>query len=360
MKYFFLVGEASADLHTSHLIGTLHQQEPAATFVGFGGDLMEEAGCTILHHYREMAFMGIAAVLKNWRKVRRNFRLAKEALLREQPDVLFLVDYPSFNLRMGDFCRKHLPKTKIIYYIPPKVWAWKRWRVHKIGRLCDEIWGIFPFEPAFYARYGYTCRYVGNPTFEELSDLGVGAVLDRGREGADILLVPGSRPHEIAHCLPRMIHAAKQVTRELDAPANIVIAGAPGVEPAFYAHLAEGLPVVFGATHELMQSARAAVVNSGTATLEAAILRCPQVAVYHVGCPAWLEKLLRRWLFPKGFFFTLPNIILGEEVVQECIGYRFREENVAQELSRLLTDAAYCAAQQQAYDAIRIRLSVSQ
>lgn len=355
MKYFFLVGEASADLHTSHLIESLRVQEPDATFVGLGGDLMAEAGCTILHHYREMAFMGIAAVVKNWRKVRRNFRIAREALLREQPDVLFLVDYPSFNLRMGAFCRRHLPSTKIIYYIPPKVWAWKRWRVHKIGRLCDEIWGIFPFEPAFYARYGYTCRYVGNPTANQLKHSDHQSPIINHQ--SYLLLVPGSRKNEILHCLPRMIRAAKQVVSECaDNETRIVIAGAPGVEPVFYLPLAEGLPVVFGNTHHMMQNARAAVVNSGTATLEAAILRCPQVAVYHVGCPAWLEKLLRRWLFPKGFFFTLPNIILGREVVQECIGYRFTEDAVAQDLRRLLTDADYRTAQQNAYAEIASRL----
>lgn len=347
MTCFFLVGEASGDLHASRLVQDILRERPTWRCVGFGGDEMERAGCTLVRHYRHLAFMGVRAVVEHWRDVRDNFRIAREALLSERPDVLVLVDYPSFNLRMAAFARKHLPGVRIIYYIPPKIWAWKRWRVHRIARLCDEVLGIFPFEPAFYARYGYACTYVGNPTAESLRPLA-----EEETERTTCLLVPGSRRSEIAHCLPRMIAAARVAMRRTGENLPLVIAGAPGVDEAFYAPLSDGLPVRFGCTHNLMREARVAVVNSGTATLEAAVLHCPEVAVYHVGCSPWLEKCLRRLLFPKGFFFTLPNIIAGREVVKECIGYRFTVEQVSDELTRLLTDAPHRAAQRDAFQGI--------
>ncbi|MBR4431566.1 MAG: lipid-A-disaccharide synthase, partial [Paludibacteraceae bacterium] len=154
-RYFVIAGEASGDLHGAELIRQLRLRDPQAQCSGLGGDRMEAAGCRLHQHIRNMAFMGFAAVLKNLGQVRRNFRIAEQALLADAPDALILIDYPSFNLRMAKFCRKHLPDTRIYYYIPPKVWAWKRRRIHAISRLCDEVLGIFPFEPAFYAQYGY-------------------------------------------------------------------------------------------------------------------------------------------------------------------------------------------------------------
>ena len=148
--YFIIAGEASGDLHAAELITQIRQREPDSRIAGLGGERMAATGCFLYQDYRKMAFMGIAAVLWHWRDVRDNFRIAREALLSEQPDTLILIDYPSFNLQMAAFCRKHLPNTKIYYYIPPKVWAWKRRRIHAIARLCDEVLGIFPFEPAFY------------------------------------------------------------------------------------------------------------------------------------------------------------------------------------------------------------------
>ena len=164
MKYFIIAGEASGDLHGSNLMKALRAKDPQALFVGLGGDKMREEGCDIRVDYREMAYMGFVAVIANLHKVRRNMRIAQEALLTEKPDTLILIDYPSFNLRIAKFCHKHLPETRIIYYIPPKIWAWKEWRVHQIARYAHDILGIFPFEPAFYAKHGYQCQYVGNPT----------------------------------------------------------------------------------------------------------------------------------------------------------------------------------------------------
>lgn len=307
---------------------------------------MKDAGCRLYLHYRHMAFMGFAAVLHHWRDVRRNFRIAKEALLAEKPDVLILIDYPSFNLRMAAFCRKHLPETKIYYYIPPKVWAWKRRRIHAIARLCDEVLGIFPFEPSFYARYGYRCTYVGNPTVEEVAEgsnsnnpnnpNSPNSPNNSGTPG--IVLLPGSRESEVRHCLPRMLEAARRFPEY-----GITVCAAPGMEDTFYSpYLREGETLTRD-TYAAVAGAAAAVVNSGTATLEAALLRCPQVAVYHLACSGLLRYT--RWLLQPMLFsirwFTPVNIVAGRELIKECIANDFTVEKVAAELERLLTDEGY-------------------
>ena len=206
MKYFLIAGEASGDKHAAALMVQIKQRDPQAQFVGLGGSQMAAAECRLYQDYSHMAFMGFAAVLANIGQIRRNFRIAREALLSERPDVLILVDYPSFNLRMAAFCRKHLPSTRIMYYVPPKVWAWKRRRIHQLARLCDEILGIFPFEPDFYAKYGYHCTYVGNPTAEQITNY-QSPIANRQ---SSIVLLPGSRESEVRHCLPRMLDAARR------------------------------------------------------------------------------------------------------------------------------------------------------
>ena len=358
MRYFLITGEASGDLHAARLIEELRKRDSAASFTGFGGDRMRDAGCEILVHYREMAYMGIVAVLQNLGKVRRNFRTAKVGLLREKPDVLVLIDYPSFNLKMAAFCRKHLPATKIYYYIPPKVWAWKTWRVHRIARLCDEVLGIFPFEPAFYAGYGYHCRYVGNPTAEEIA-LWKTQHESIPRENL-IAILPGSRKGEISKCLPTMLAAAKRVAEQIAKQEGeryeIVVAGAPGIDDAFYAPYLRGTSIrCTRDTYRLVSQAAAAVVNSGTATLETALLSCPQVAVYHIACSKHL-----MWLKPIIFsipYFTLVNLIAEREVIKELVGGYFTQSNIEQELTRLLTEAAYRQRMTEAYEDISRRLS---
>lgn len=338
-KYFLIAGEASGDLHAAALIEQLRVQEPEAQIAGLGGDLMAAAGCRLYQDYRHMAFMGIAAVLRNLGAVRRNFHIAEQALLKESPDALILIDYPSFNLRMADFCRRHLPKAKIYYYIPPKVWAWRKWRVHRIARLCDAVLGIFPFEPAFYARYGYSCTYVGNPTEERLrpilQTLRKSSILS---DKSYIAILPGSRPSEVTHCLPRMLEAARRFPEY-----NIVITAAPGLENGFYApYLREG-ETLSRDTYTTVQYAKVAIVNSGTATLETALLRCPQVAVYHL---AWsrliglLRPFAQRWIFSIPYF-TLVNILAGKEAIRELVANDFTTDKVAAELQRLLTDEVY-------------------
>ncbi len=281
--------------------------------------------------------MGIAAVVRHWRDVKDNFRIAREALLSEQPDTLVLIDYPSFNLRMAAFCRKHLPKTRIIYYIPPKVWAWKKRRVHRIARLCDEVLGIFPFEPAFYAKYGYRCTYVGNPTAEEIERFVQSRKTANAQSRETIALLPGSRPSEISNSLPRMMDAARRFPDY-----HLVVCAAPGIEDAFYTPYLRAGETLTRDTYATVQQASAAVVNSGTATLETALFGCPQVAVYHLAY-SWFFALI-RWAQPFVFsirYFTLVNIIAGKEVIKEYLANDFTADNVAAELQRLLTDEVY-------------------
>ena len=307
---------------------------------------MAEAGCTLHQHIRHMAFMGFAAVLANLGQVRRNFRIAEKALLQEQPDVLIIIDYPSFNLRMAAFCRKHLPNTRIVYYIPPKVWAWKRRRIHRIAKLCDQVLGIFPFEPDFYARFGYTCTYVGHPTVEQMNSLSAKrsfseAVFQRSDLSAKrsyIAILPGSRPSEIAHCLPKMLQAAEPF-----ADYALKVCAAPGIEDDFYTPYLKGTRATLTRdTYATVQQAAAAIVNSGTATLETALIGCPQVAVYHLACARLIGWI--RWAQPLLFsipYFTPVNIMAQKQVIRECIADRFTVANVSNELNRLLHDEAY-------------------
>lgn len=336
-KYFLIAGESSGDGHAATLMAKIHQREPEAVFVGFGGDKMQQAGCRIIRHLRHMAFMGFAEVISHWKEVRENFRMAHQALLSEQPDVLILIDYPSFNLRIAKFCKHHLPKTKIYYYIPPKVWAWKRRRIHQMARLCDEVWAIFPFEPAFYARYGYTCRYVGNPTAEAVEGF-VQSNKKKVQRDHIIAILPGSRSSEITHCLPKMLEAARRFSDY-----TITVCAAPNISDDFYApYLREG-ETLTRETYAAIRQASAAIVNSGTATLETALLDCPQVAVYHLACPR-IVGLLRAWIQPILFsikHFTLVNIISEKEVIKEFIANEFTVDNIFAELQRLLTDEAY-------------------
>lgn len=354
MKFFLISGEASGDLHAANLIRALRLQDTQSSFVGLGGDKMRAEGCDIRVDYRDMAYMGVVAVLQNLDKVKRNFRIAKQTLLQERPDVLILIDYPSFNLKMAKFCKKHLPHTKVVYYIPPKIWAWKKWRVHTIAKYCDEILGIFPFEPDFYAKYGYQCRYIGNPTADSIrsfnlqrSDLPSTAKRSTNPSEAysspkgDILptiaLLPGSRRSEISHCLPTMLQAARQVAKD---QYSIVVAAAPGIEDSFYDSFLLSSEMLTRDTYSLVASAQAAVVNSGTATLETALIGCPQTAVYHVAGSKYLEKFLRPIMFSIPHF-TLVNIIPNQEIIQELIASRFTVDNVAAELNRLLHDESY-------------------
>lgn len=339
MKYFIIAGEASGDLHASNLMKVLRQKDAQALFVGLGGDRMRKEGCKMFVDYREMAYMGFVAVLKNLDKVKRNFRIAKQSLLQEQPDVVVLIDYPSFNLKIAKFCKKHLPQTKVCYYIPPKIWAWKEWRVHAIAKYCDQILGIFPFEPAFYNKYGYNCSYIGNPTADCIREFkaNTSSLNDTCPPcKATIAILPGSRPSEIAHCLPVMLNAVRKISA--DSYQTIVVA-APGIDELFYQPYLQN-EILTRDSYTVLAKAEAAVVNSGTATLEAALIGCPQTAVYHVAGSKYLEKILKPIMF-RIKHFTLVNIISNSEVIQELVASRFTQENIEEELTRLLYDESY-------------------
>ena len=355
MKYFLIAGEASGDLHASNLMKALRAKDPQAVFVGLGGDKMRAEGCDIRVDYRDMAYMGFVAVIANLHKVRRNLRIAQQSLLSEQPDNLVLIDYPSFNLRIAKFCHQHLPNTRIIYYIPPKIWAWKEWRVHQIAQYSDQILGIFPFEPAFYAKYGYKCHYVGNPTADSIREFQYSSVNAQSTVVNDslsarpsIAILPGSRSSEISHCLPVMLAAARQVASDRY---QIIVGAAPGIDDAFYLPYLKN-EVLTRNPYTILTRAQAAVVNSGTATLETALIGCPQTAVYHVAGSRYLEWLLKPILF-KIRYFTLVNIIPNKEVIQELVGRRFTEENIVTELTRLLDDQPYRAQMLADYACIR-------
>lgn len=363
MKYFLIAGEASGDMHAARLIRSLRQTDASAQFVGMGGMLMQQEGCRLVQNYENMAFMGVVAVLKNLSAVRRNFAIAKQTLLHEHPDALILIDYPTFNLKIAKFCRRHLPRTKIYYYIPPKVWAWKSWRVHRIARYTDKVLAIFPFEPAFYARYGYKAEYMGNPTMDAIrewkkecaTDMNsqLTAINGDSQSSNTLAILPGSRKHEIEKCLPKMLTAARRIQADMP-DLRIVVLGAPGVHPGFYHQFLQGETILFGQTYNTVAQARAAIVNSGTATLETALLGCPQVSVYHIAMGR-LVGLFRDLLF-KIPHFTLVNIIAGKEVIQEKIAYLFTVDEVEKETRRLLTDNLYRQQMESGYRMIANRL----
>jgi lipid-A-disaccharide synthase len=337
MKYYVLAGEASGDLHASNLIKEISLIDSHAQFRGFGGDLMEKAGMTVLKHYRDMAFMGLVPVIMNFRTIQKNFRFCEDDILAFQPDVLILVDYPGFNLRMARFAKARGIRT--FYYISPKIWAWKEERVHKIKAYIDDMFSILPFETEFYKKYNYQVNYVGNPLLDAILEKKTGTDFPKFRaennlpEKPVLALLPGSRKGEISVLLPTMLAAAAQFPEF-----QCVIAGAPNMGIEFYQPFMAGsqVPVIWGKTSEILMHSRIAIVSSGTATLETAIMNVPQVVVYQL-TPNWLFKYLKKF-FLKTRWVSLVNIILGREAVCELIQSDFTLKKVVHELKRILHD----------------------
>ena len=336
MKYYVLAGEASGDLHAANLIKEIHLIDSDAQFRGFGGDLMENAGMTVLKHYRDMAFMGLVPVLMNIRTIRKNFRFCEQDILAFKPDVLILVDYPGFNLRMAKFAKAHGIRT--FYYISPKIWAWKEARVHKVKAYVDEMFTILPFETEFYKKYDYPVNYVGNPLLDAI--LEKKTEIDYQRFFAEnklpekpvLAVLPGSRKGEISVLLPIMLEAAAHFPEY-----QCVIAGAPNMGKEFYQPFMKEnqAPIIWGKTYEILIHSRIAIVSSGTATLETAILNVPQVVVYQM-TPNWLFKYLKFFLITK--WVSLVNIILGREAVTELIQSDFTLKKVVSELEKILNN----------------------
>ena len=334
MVYMLIAGEASGDLHASHLMASIRRHDPKAQFVFLGGDLMAaQAGREPVVHYRDMAYMGFSEVIRNIGSIRRNLKLARKVLEKVRPDCLILIDYPSFNLKVA--ATAHNAGIPVYYYISPKVWAWKEWRVKTIKELVDKMFVIFPFEVEWYrSRHGMDVTYVGNPSIAEI-DAAIAAAPDADeftsrhklRQRPIIALLPGSRLGEIRNNLPVMLKAAAAFVQY-----QAVVAGAPGIEPEFYAQFGK-FPVVTGDTMNLLAVCRAALVTSGTATLEAALAGVPQVACYRANGSELSYKIMQRLLSVD--FVTLPNLILGREAIAEKLLHQCTPVAVAEALSPL-------------------------
>ena len=335
MKYYVLAGEASGDLHASNLIREISLIDPQAQFRGFGGDLMENAGMIVLKHYRDLAFMGIVPVIMNIRTIQKNFRFCEMDMLEFNPDVLILIDYPGFNLRMAKFAKEQRIRT--FYYISPKIWAWKEARVHKVKAFVDDMFTILPFETEFYRKYNYPVSYVRNPLLDAILQKKTAPEFPRFftennlPDKPVLALLPGSRKGEISVLLPTMLEAAAQFPEF-----QCIIAGAPNMGIEFYQPFMKGskVPVLWGKTYEILIHSRVAIVSSGTATLETAILNVPQVVVYQL-TPNWLFTPLKKF-FLKTKWVSLVNIILGREAVAELIQSDFTLKNVIGELNKIV------------------------
>lgn len=353
MRYFIIAGEASGDLHGSNLMRELKEVDPKAQFCFLGGDLMSAQGGELIKHYREMAFMGFVNVLRNAGKVIDNMNLCKKSIVAFKPDVVILIDYPSFNLRIAEFVKKniHIP---VYYYISPKLWAWKEFRIKSIKKYVDNMFTIFPFETEFYKKHGYEVEYVGNPSVDSIASRPMQDESINNFCNANdidntpiIALLPGSRKQEIRACLPTMLEAAKNFDRY-----QIVVTGAPGVSPNFYNEIADmqGVKIVFDQTYRLLSQSDAAIVNSGTATLETALIGTPQIVVYQLAMSR--VAMLLKPILIKTKYVSLVNIIAGKEVVTELLGHHFTAENLTKELSVLLNDSKRLLAMKEDYRAI--------
>lgn len=351
MKYFLIAGEASGDLHGAELIKSLQERDAEAECRFLGGDLMAAAaGTAPLVHYRDMAYMGFIEVARHLRTILGFMRTAKDAITQWRPDAVVLIDYPSFNLKVARHA--HTLGIPVIYFISPKVWVWKEWRVKDIKRYVDEMCCILPFEPEFYRRHNYRATYVGNPTMSEIrratatmpgrDEFCTAHGLDAARP--IIALVPGSRAKEIRDNLPTMVAAAGRHTS-----CQMALAVAPGMDRHIYDHVLGGAPVtlVEGATWELVHHARAALVTSGTATLETAMLATPQVACFRMNGKKWLYNFYRRLL--KGKYVTLPNLIANAPIIPELLLHQCTPTTIDRHLTQLLDDGPQRQAQLDGY-----------
>ena len=354
MKYYLIVGEASGDLHASNLMKSLKASDPTAEFRFFGGDLMTEVGGERVKHYKELAYMGFIPVLLHLRTIFRNMELCKEDIRSWNPDVLILVDYPGFNLKIAEYI-KRFTSIPVYYYISPKIWAWKEYRIKNIRRDVDELFSILPFEVPFFEEHQYPIHYVGNPCVdavqayrEEHSETLQDFVSANGLEHKPIIaLLAGSRKQEIKDNLPMMLEAAKDFVKDY----QLVLAGAPSMDASSYQpYLREDVPVtiVFGQTYRLLQQSKAALVTSGTATLETALFKVPQVVCYYVAFGKFVSWLRKKILKVK--FISLVNLVANREVVRELVADGMTVDNVRNELDALLNDESYRGKMLAEYD----------
>ena len=372
MKYYLIVGEARGDLHASHLMRSLKKHDAEAEFRFFGGDLMAAEGGTLVKHYRELAYMGFVPVLLHLRTIFRNMAFCKRDITEWQPDAVILVDYPGFNLDIAKYLRSEKLKTengkvsgnhhpKVYYYISPKIWAWKEYRIKNIRRDIDELFSILPFEVDFFEKkHHYPIHYVGNPTADEVRQFK--AEYKETREEFSrrhdmpsakpiIALLAGSRKQEIKDNLPAMIEAADGF-----ADYELVLAGAPSIERSYYDKFIGGTRVRFidNDTYALLSHSAAALVTSGTATLETALFDVPQVVCYKTPVPRLIRFAFNHIIKVK--YISLVNLIADREVVPELLADRFSVANIRHELSRNLTDSEVTAHMMRGYGSVHERL----
>ena len=342
MKYYIIAGEASGDLHASNLMQAIKEKENNAEFRFFGGDLMQQVGGTLVKHYRELAFMGFVPVLLNLKTILRNLEICKKDIVEFAPDVVILVDYPGFNLKIAKYLKLNT-SIPVTYYISPKIWAWKEYRIKDFKKYVDQMLCILPFEVDFYKKHNYPVNYVGNPTvdaiekrenknqtFQEFIDL------HKLEDKPIIAILAGSRKQEIEDNLPHMLKAI-----EVFKSHQVVIAGAPGIDKDFYDKTLDdnNATLLFGQTYNILSQANVALVTSGTATLETALLNVPQVVCYKTPVPN-----LIYWAFKNLFhapYISLVNLIADKKVVRELFAKFFSVENIHDETEKLLFDPEY-------------------
>lgn len=354
MKYYLIAGEASGDLHGSNLMKELLATDAGLEFRYFGGDLMHKVGGNLVKHYREMAFMGFLDVFLNIKIIKRNMEFCKKDLLEFQPDVLILIDYPGFNLRIAEFAKQN--NIKVYYYISPKLWAWKEYRVKKIKAFVDEMFTIFPFETEFYRKHGFKVNYVGNPLMDSIQEYKNTAqkketffVKNKLDNRPVIALLSGSRIKEIKRILPVMVKASEGLPEF-----QFVIAGVRSLEKNAYDKIIgdRDIPIIFDQTYDLLNQAYVAVVASGTAVLETALFNVPQTVLYKVEGGWFMDVLMRNFVL-KTKWISLPNIILGKSAVRELIQKEMTVKKVRGELNKLLSDSGYRSGIVQDYNRLK-------
>jgi len=350
MKYYIIAGEASGDLHGSNLIKELKGLDAAADIRCWGGDKMQSAGGTLVKHYRELAFMGFTEVLMNLRTIFRNLKFCKEDILQFKPDVLILIDYPGFNLRIAKWAKQQ--GIKIIYYISPQVWAWKANRVKMMKQCIDKMLVILPFEKDYYQnKWNWEVEYVGHPLVEEIERHKVQGTRDKFAERPIVALLPGSRKQEIKKKLPVMLEVSKAFPDH-----QFIIAQAPSVDDSFYQTFTsqyDNVSSVKNKTYDLLLQAKAALVTSGTATLETALFAVPEVVCYKGSFLSY--QIGKRLVNVK--YISLVNLIMDKLVVKELIQNDLTPENLKKELQQLLTDNERIATIQKDYTALKDLLS---
>lgn len=360
MKYYLIAGEASGDLHASHLMAALKQEDAQAEFRYFGGDLMRGQGGSLVCHYRKLAYMGFLPVLMHLRTIMKGMESCKRDICQWQPDVVILVDYPGFNLKIAKYLKTHT-NIPVYYYISPKIWAWKEYRIKDIRRYVDELFSILPFEVDFFEKkHGYPIRYVGNPTMDEVHNFLMQNEADvekfRRENGLDerpiIAILSGSRKQEIKDNLPRMIASAECFSDRY----QLVLAAAPGIDDGFYDEWLCGTSVkrIGNRTYDVLRYSVAALVTSGTATLEAALFKIPQVVCYYMN-GGWFVSMARK-LILKIPYVSLVNLIVGYEAVPELIAGDMTIQNARHHLGMILPEGDARDSQLKAYDDLAVKL----